>query len=153
MCQTLVSTHVQMTSFMRKKVEFQTKKSGGNTSDVYSGTVRFERNPDTEWTDWDPTNVLSPSRSVSEYHTGMIHDHFLPHPLSTQVIMYVKMIKLSLYRPGQAPGVPGGRGYQNFYTISTRRWQVCQPYAPPAFSPQEIPWYSFLLEAESTPGP
>ena len=60
MCQTLVSTHVQITYCMRKKVEFQTKKSGGNTSDVYSGTVRFERNPDTEWTDWDPTNVLSP---------------------------------------------------------------------------------------------
>jgi hypothetical protein len=29
----------------------------------------------------------------------------------------------------------------------------CQPYALAAFTPQEISWYSFLLEAESTPGP
>ena len=34
----------------------------------------------------------------------------------------------------------------------------CQPYAPAAFTPRSIPddrkhtWYSFLLEAESTPG-
>ena len=33
----------------------------------------------------------------------------------------------------------------------------CQPYAPATFTPRSIPdkhtWYSFLLEAESTPGP
>ena len=35
----------------------------------------------------------------------------------------------------------------------------CQPYAPAAFTPRSIPddrkhtWYSFLLEAESTPEP
>jgi hypothetical protein len=29
----------------------------------------------------------------------------------------------------------------------------CQPYAPAALYPQEDSWYSFLLEAESTPGP
>ena len=35
----------------------------------------------------------------------------------------------------------------------------CQPYAPAAVTPRGIPddrehtWYSFLLEAESTPGP
>ena len=35
----------------------------------------------------------------------------------------------------------------------------CQLYAPAAFTPRSIPddrkhtWYSFLLEAESTPGP
>jgi hypothetical protein len=33
-----------------------------------------------------------------------------------------------------------------------RRWG-CQPYAPAALYPQEVSWYSFLLEAESTPGP
>jgi len=26
-------------------------------------------------------------------------------------------------------------------------------YAPAAFNPRKYPWYSFLLEAESTPGP
>jgi len=29
----------------------------------------------------------------------------------------------------------------------------CQPYAPAAFTPTKYTWYSFLLEAESTPGP
>jgi len=29
----------------------------------------------------------------------------------------------------------------------------CQPYAPAAFTPRKCCWYSFLLEAESTPGP
>ena len=35
----------------------------------------------------------------------------------------------------------------------------CQPYAPAAFTPRSFPgdrkhtWYSFLLEAESAPGP
>jgi hypothetical protein len=30
---------------------------------------------------------------------------------------------------------------------------ACQPYAPAVFYHQEDSWYSFLLEAESTPGP
>ena len=29
----------------------------------------------------------------------------------------------------------------------------CQPYAPAALTPRKYSWYSFLLEAESTPGP
>jgi len=28
----------------------------------------------------------------------------------------------------------------------------CQPYAPAAFTPRKCSWYSFLSEAESTPG-
>jgi hypothetical protein len=31
--------------------------------------------------------------------------------------------------------------------------EVSQPYVPAAHQPQEDSWYSFLLEAESTPGP
>ena len=33
----------------------------------------------------------------------------------------------------------------DFKTIGTWSWEGCQPYA---FTPQEIPWYSCLLEAE-----
>jgi len=29
----------------------------------------------------------------------------------------------------------------------------CQPYAPVTFTPRKYSWYSFLLEAESTPRP
>jgi hypothetical protein len=41
----------------------------------------------------------------------------------------------------------------DFKTIDTWRWQSCQPYAPAAFTPRKYTWYSFLLEAELTPGP
>jgi len=30
---------------------------------------------------------------------------------------------------------------------------MAQPYAPAAFTPRKYTWYSFLLEAELTPGP
>jgi len=40
-----------------------------------------------------------------------------------------------------------------FHDNGTGWWLGCQPYAPAAFTPRKYPWYSFLLEAESTPGP
>jgi hypothetical protein len=49
----------------------------------------------------------------------------------------------------EALGVARGWGSPTFSDIQ----QGCQPYAPGAFYPQEDSWYSFLLEAESTPGP
>jgi hypothetical protein len=41
----------------------------------------------------------------------------------------------------------------DFKTIGTWRWQGCQPYTPTAFTSRKYFWYSFLLEADSTPGP
>ena len=41
----------------------------------------------------------------------------------------------------------------DFKTIGTWRWEGCKPYAQTAFTPRKYSWYSFLLEAESTPGP
>jgi hypothetical protein len=43
--------------------------------------------------------------------------------------------------------------FPDFKTIGTWRWQGCQPYAPAVFTSRKCSWYSFLLEAESTPGP
>jgi hypothetical protein len=41
-----------------------------------------------------------------------------------------------------------------FSRQSAHRWRWgCQPYAPAALYPQKDSWYSFLLEAESIPGP
>jgi hypothetical protein len=42
----------------------------------------------------------------------------------------------------------------DFMTVGTWMWSGCQAYTPAAFTPpRKYSWYSFLLEAESTPGP
>jgi len=54
-------------------------------------------------------------------------------------------------------GPEGSRklSFPDFKIIGTRRWSDCQPYAPAPFTPpcRIYSWYSFPLEAESTPGP
>jgi len=55
-------------------------------------------------------------------------------------------------------GLDRPRGFQEvkvprFRDNGTGWWQGCQPYAPAAFTPRKYSWYSFTLEAESTPGP
>jgi len=42
--------------------------------------------------------------------------------------------------------------FPDFMTTAQSGGKVCQPYAPAAFTPSKCSWYSFLLEAESTPG-
>jgi hypothetical protein len=50
-----------------------------------------------------------------------------------------------------AQGVPGRLGPRIITTFGTTRVVGRQPNAPAAFTPGEIPWYSFS-EAESTSG-
>jgi len=52
-------------------------------------------------------------------------------------------------------GPEGSRNlrFPDLMTTAQEGGKVCQPYAPAAFTPRKSSWYSFLLEAESTPGP
>jgi hypothetical protein len=53
----------------------------------------------------------------------------------------------------EALRVSRGWGSHIFWHSAHKWLQGCHPYAPAAFYPQEDSWYSYLLEAESTPGP
>jgi hypothetical protein len=86
--------------------------------------------------------------------------HFIPHfGLSGRllpVLLTIKipyLLKLSLYMPGQTQGL------QEFEVsrISTKSagegGKVVRLIYRPPLHPRRDPWYTFLLEAESTPGP
>jgi hypothetical protein len=57
--------------------------------------------------------------------------------------------------PVQAWSGPEGSRQLRFpdFMTTAQWWSGCQPYPPAAFAPRKYSWYSFLLEAESTPGP
>ena len=59
----------------------------------------------------------------------------------------------SLQNPQQALRGSTRLRLPDFMKIGTWRRLSLQPYAPAAFTPRIYSWYSFLLEAESTPGP
>ena len=45
--------------------------------------------------------------------------------------------KQSVYKPLTEPQVSRSMGFQDFQKTDTRRWSVCKPHAPAAFTPQD----------------
>jgi hypothetical protein len=76
--------------------------------------------------------------------------------------MYMKYLYKYICKKGKAILVPGREGQQVcemlrfthfLHTRLTDGDEVFSLTRQPPFTPQEDSWYSFLLEAESTPGP
>jgi hypothetical protein len=61
-------------------------------------------------------------------------------------------LKLSNYRPGQVPRIPEFEGPRISGQSACESDKVASPTHRPSLLPRKYPWYSFLLEAESTPG-
>jgi hypothetical protein len=68
------------------------------------------------------------------------------------VLYGIVKVKESRNRPGVVQRVPGVLGSQISMAFGTWKWWS-QPHSPAVFTPRECSSYSFLLGAESTPGP
>ena len=100
--------------------------------------------------------LLSITSGIKLYFPDDTQKHNINNNNNNIIIIIIIIIIIKLNQSHYRPEVP--RGFQEVNVPRLRDngpgwWQVVSQTHRPLFTPKKYSWYSFLLEAESTPGP
>ena len=92
--------------------------------------------------------------------TQLPHYHYFPffflqtrHSGTSHVGIVIFMLKISVITGPRYPEGSRKLRFPDYVTIARDGGKVVSLTHRPLFTPRKCSWYSFLLEAESTPGP
>jgi hypothetical protein len=105
------------------------------------------------WYEWAKWEMCTQFQSENWRHNNIVWNSYFSSCLRCFISYNRKKVKLFLYQAVRPIGLWDVETPTFFRQSAHRLRWGCQPYPPAALYAQKDSWYSFLLEAESTPGP